>query len=420
MKDKNIITSIDIGTTKIAVIIAEKNNNSLNILGFGEEKSIGLDKGVVVNIKNTVKSLKRAIKLAEEQAEHEIDSAYIGLTGENIKGINCSGAITISNSDYLNPAGEIIADKDVHKVLEHAKAINLSPDRKILHVLSQNFKVDERNGIKDPVGLSGHRLEAKVHLVTISRNIEQDLTTCLDECDVDVDGFILEPLASAQSILDFNEKELGTVLVDIGGGTSDVIVYHGNCILHTGAVSLGGENLTKDIAYGLQTSIEQAEIIKCKNGIAKTALSNKENKIIIPGTNGRNDREISESEIANIIEPRMKEIFHLIKNEIRKSEKHNDLTFGIVLTGGGSKLRNIVELAEEVFELRVKIGIPDSINGIIDIINNPRYATVIGIAKCVLSEDSTILQPNNSTVESNIIELIQNRINKFLNFVKLK
>ena len=204
--DNEIITSIDIGTTKIAVIIAEKNNNSLNILGFGEEKSKGLDKGVVVNIKSTVSSLKNALDVAEKQADLEIDSAYIGLTGENIKGINCSGAITISNSDYLNPAGEVITKRDINKVLDHAKAINLSPDRKILHILSQNFKVDERDGIKDPEGLSGHRLEAKVHLVTISRNIEKDLATCLELCDLDVEGFILEPLASSHSILDKDEK----------------------------------------------------------------------------------------------------------------------------------------------------------------------------------------------------------------------
>ena len=418
MKENKIITGIDVGTTKIAVVIAEKKNNSLNILGFGEEESHGLDKGIVVNIKNTVKSIKKALSLAEEQADHEIESVYVGLTGENIKGINCSGAITISNSDYLNPAGEVISDNDVKKVLDHAKAINLSPDRKILHVLSQNFKVDEREGIKDPVGLSGHRLEAKVHLVTISRNIEQDLTTCLDECGLDVDGFILEPLASAQSILDYNEKELGSVLVDIGGGTSDVIVYHGNSILHTGAVSLGGEILTKDLAFGLQTSLEQAEIIKCKHGISKTALANKDSKIIIPGTNGRDDRAINQTDIANIIEPRMREIFHLIKNEIRKSEKHNDLTFGIVLTGGGSKLNNIIELAEEVFELKVKIGIPDSINGIIDIINNPRYATVIGIAQCALSNDSTILESSKNKIDT--ISIINKTINKILNFIKLK
>ena len=403
----NIITGIDVGTTKIAVIIAEKKDKIINILGFGESISNGLEKGVVTNIKNTAAALDEAIKIAEKQAEIEIDSAYIGLTGENIRGINCSGAITISNSDYLNPAGESISNKDVIKVLDHAKAINLSPDRKILHILSQDFKVDEKEGIKDPLGLSGHRLEAKVHLVTISRNIEKDLTTCLELCGIDIDGFILEPLASSHSILDNNEKELGTVLIDIGGGTSDIIVYNNNSILHTGAISLGGQSITKDIAFGLQTSIEQAENIKCENGIAKSSLSDEDIEITIKGTNGREDKIKTQKEISQIIEARMNEIFHLIKNEIRKSGHSNDLTFGIVLTGGGSKLKNINELAEEVFKMPTKTGRPDSINGIIDIINNPRYSTVIGIVKYAFSDDKTIYEPLENELSQDLIEKVK-------------
>ena len=427
MKNQKIITGIDIGTTKIAVIIAEVDtptgtkhkNKSINILGFGESNSEGLRRGIVVNIDKTSNAIEEAITKAEEQAEIEIDSAFIGITGEHVKGINCSGTITISNNEYMNPAGEKITKEDIKKVLESAEAINLPPQRKILHTLSREFKVDDNPNIINPEGLSGHRLEAKVHLVTISRNIEKDLATCLELCGLDVNGFILEPLASSHSILDKDEKELGTVLVDIGGGTSDIIVYHNNAILHTGAISLGGENLTKDIAYGLQTSIEQAEKIKCEYGIAKTALSNEENKLSIKGTNGREKREISETEIAHIIEPRMREIFHLIENEIRKSEKHNDLTFGIVLTGGGSNLKNIIELAEEVFELKVKKGIPDSINGIIDIINNPRYATVIGIAKYVSSKNNIIDSSLNDYEESNLLEAIKNKLNKLVDFIKL-
>ena len=416
----NIITAIDIGTTKIAVIIAEKNNNSLNILGFGESNSKGLDKGIVVNIKDTVKSLNNAMEQAEKQAQIEIESAFVGLTGENIKGINCSGTITISNSDYLNPAGEIIEKKDINKVIEHAKGINLSPDRKILHILSQDFKVDDKTGIKDPIGLSGHRLEAKVHLVTISKNIEKDLTTCLDECGIDIDGFILEPLASSYSILDNNEKELGSVLVDIGGGTSDIIIYYNNSILHTGAISLGGVNITKDIAFGLQTSLEQAESLKCKFGIAKTSLADGDKLIQINGTNGRDDKEISQKDISKIIEPRMKEIFHLIKSEMRKSEINNDFTFGLVLTGGGSKLKNIKELAEEIFQMPIKIGIPDSINGIIDIINNPRYSTVIGIVKYAFSENKTFPELTIEKSDLNIIKILNNKINNLLKLINLK
>ena len=208
MNTDDIITGIDVGTTKIVVTIAKKEDNAINIIGTGISKSNGLNKGIVVNIHDTVKSINKAISKAEEMCDISIESAYIGITGENIKGINCSGAITISNSDYINPAGDTIEEKDVMKVLDHAQAINLSPERKILHILSQDFKVDEKSGIKNPIGLSGHRLESKVHLVTIARNIEKDLTTCLEKCEIDIDGFILEPLASSSSVLDSNEKKI--------------------------------------------------------------------------------------------------------------------------------------------------------------------------------------------------------------------
>ena len=268
------------------------------------------------------------------------------------------------------------------------------------------------------MGLSGHRLEAKVHLVTISRNIEKDITTCLDLCGVDIEGFILEPLASSHSILDNNEKELGTVLIDIGGGTSDIIVYNNNSILHTGAISLGGQSITKDIAFGIQTSIEQAEYIKCKHGIAKTSLSDNDIEITIEGTNGRENKTITQKDISNIIQARMNEIFHLINNEIRKCGQSNDLTFGIVLTGGGSKLKNINELAEEVFKMRTKTGRPDSINGIIDIINNPRYATVIGIVKYAFSNDKTIYEPLENEISKDFYANIKTRLTNIIKIFK--
>ena len=306
------------------------------------------------------------------------------------------------------------------RVLEHAQAINLSPERKILHILSQDFKVDEKDGLKDPIGLSGHRLEAKVHLVTVSRNIEKDLTTCMDHCGIEIDGFILEPLASSYSILDTNEKELGIVLVDIGGGTSDIIAYHNNTILHTGAIPLGGKIITKDIAFGLQTSLEQSEKIKCKNGIAKVALSDEEIEINIEGTNGRNDKNINQKDLSLIIEPRMKEIFHLVKNEISKAN-HTDYTFGIVLTGGGSKLKNIQELAEEIFNMPIRIGKPNLINGIESIINDPRYATTIGIVNYASSDKKTISELiNTNNKPKNIFEILKIKLDNLLNLINFK
>jgi len=418
--NNNIITGIDVGTTKIVVAVAEKIDNTINIIGIGINNSDGLNRGIVVDIEKTVNSINKAIHVAEEESNVDIDSAYVGITGENIKGINCSGAITISNSDHLNPAGDTIEEKDIIKVLDHAQAINLSPDRKILHILSQNFKVDEKSGIKNPLGLSGHRLESKVHLVTIARNIEKDLITCLDNCGITIEGFILEPLASSYSVLDTNERNLGTVLIDIGGGTSDIIIYHNNAILHTGAIPLGGESITKDIAYAHETSLEQAEEIKCKYGTAKSSLSDKEENIIIAGTNGREDKQISQEELSKIIEARMNEIFNLCKIEIKKSDYKGNFTFGIVLTGGGSRLKDINELAREIFGMSVKIGIPDSVNGNPNILNNPRYSTSIGIIKYALEKHDKIETKINNQQKLTLISFVKEKINSLKKQLNLK
>lgn len=411
MNENTIISGIDIGTTKIVVIIAEKKDGAINIIGFGQSSSFGLERGIVVDISETIISIGKAVKQAEKQAKIEIESAFVGLTGDHIKGINCTGNISIINGDYRNPAGERITQKHIDKVLEHSRAINLSPERKILHTLSREFKVDERQGIKNPLGLSGNRLEANVHLVTIARNIENDLKTCIEECGLDIDGFIIEPLASSASVLDINEKKLGSILIDIGGGTSDIIIFNNNSIIHTGAIPLGGENLTKDIAYGLNTSLENAEIIKCKNGIAKESLADDQKIIKILGTNGREDKEISEKYLASIIQPRVNEIFNLAKNEVKRSDYDGDFTFGIILTGGGASLSGITDIAQEIFNMPVKIGIPDTINGKADIINNPRYATGIGIIKYVIEN-------KNNLNEQFEISIKNSSINTFINKLK--
>ena len=418
MKNKNIITGIDIGTTKIAIIIAEIDGESTNILGFGDSKSNGLRKGIVVDIDKTVKSIEEALSKAEEQAEIEVHSAYVGITGEHVKGINCNGAITISNNEYMNPAGEQVTSADIKKVLDHAKAINLNPQRKILHTLSRQFQVDDNIEIQNPEGLSGHRLEANVHLVTIARNIENDLKTCLDRVGLEFDGFILEPLASAFSILDHNEKHLGVCLIDIGGGTTDIIIYNNGSVAHTAAISLGGESITNDIAFGLKITIEQAETLKCEHGLAKESLANEDKNIVIQGTNDRNDIEISQKELSAIIQARMEEILHLVKSEIRKYDLEKKLNFGIVITGGGSKLNNISDLAKEVLCKEIKIGKPNTINGINDIINNPRYATTIGLIKYAQKNKNNIEYNNNEDFE--LIDYIKKIIKNITNYIKLK
>ena len=275
MEEKQIISGIDIGTTKIAVVIAEwdKSDNTINIMGVGEAPSDGLKKGIVVNMNKTVDSLTQALSMAEHQADVEVDGAFVGITGDHIRGINYSGVITVSKGSNRQPVGQEITQSDVQRVLDHAQSINLSPDRRILHVLSRDFKVDDRSGIKNPLGLAGHRLEAKVHLVTSAINVEKDLHTCMEKAGVEVIEFVLEPLASAHSVLDENERKLGVILVDIGGGTTDVIVYHEGGVLHAGTVPLGGSNITYDIAYGVQTTLEQAEQLKWQYGSAKSALA---------------------------------------------------------------------------------------------------------------------------------------------------
>ena len=378
---KQIISGIDIGTTKIAVVIAEwlQTENKINILGVGEAPSQGLKKGIVVNMNQTVESLTEALIKAEKQADIEVSSAFVGITGDHIRGINYSGVITITKNSNRQAMGQEITQEDVRRVLEHAQSINLSPDRRILHVLSRDFKVDDRSGIKNPLGLAGHRLEAKVHLVTSAINIEKDLHTCLEKAGISIIDFVLEPLASAYSVLDKNEKKLGVILVDIGGGTTDVIVYHDCGVLHAGTIPIGGSNITYDIAYGIQTSLEQAEQLKCQYGSAKSALSDPEENINITGTNGRESKTISRKHLSEIIEPRMDEIFRLVKNEIQKTDYKGDFTFGIVLTGGGAKLKNVDDLAQEIFQQPIKIGQPHLIDGVSENVNNPKYSTCVGL-----------------------------------------
>ena len=380
--EKRIITGIDIGTTKIAVVIAEwSNKDEIKIMGVGKSPSIGLKRGVVINIAETVDSISAAIHEAEKQADHEVSEALVGITGDHVRGINYSGVITVNKNNNRQPMGQEISQSDIQRVLEHAQSINISPDRRILHVLTQEFKVDDRSGIKNPQGLSGHRLEAKVHLVTSAINTEKDIRTCMEKAGVEILDFVLEPLASAYSVLDINERDLGVVLIDIGGGTTDVIVYRDGGVMHAGAIPIGGSNITNDIAFGQQTTREQAELIKCSHGSARTALADPEENITIAGTGGRDSKTVSQNQLAAIIEPRMDEIFRLAKNEINKSNYHGENTFGIVLTGGGSRLRHVEDLAQDIFKQPIKIGMPELKGGISEKVNNPRFSTAVGLIK---------------------------------------
>jgi len=377
---KYIITGIDIGTTKIAVVIAEwVEDEPITILGVGQSPSHGLKKGVVSNINQTVESIKAAVEKAETQSGIKVDSAYVSITGDHIKGINNTGVITVSKNNSRIPSDQEITSADVKRVLEHAKSITLPLERRILHVLSQEFKVDNHTGIDNPLGMTGHRLEARVHLVTSAITTEKNLATCMEKVEIDVIEFVLEPLASSFAVLDPNEKNLGVALLDIGGGTTDVIVYYDGGVHHTGVIPYGGDNITYDIAHGVQTTLEQAEMLKCQYGSAKEALSGTEETITISGIGDRESRTISQRELASFIEPRMKEILTFSLSEIRKSNYRGTFTFGIVLTGGGALLNNVTDLAQEIFHQPVKIGKPLMSGGISETVQDPIFSTVVGL-----------------------------------------
>ena len=415
--NNEIISIIDIGTTKIIAIIADYDlyENKINkILGLGESESNGLQKGVVVNIDETIKSISKAVLLAEEMAEIEILDVFVGISGNHIKGMNYSGVAPINSNTNVQAIGHSIDKDDINRVLEHAKSINCPPDRRIMHVLPQQYIVDDQDGIKDPLGLSGHRLEAKVHLVTSSINTETDICTCLDKMGINIIDFILEPLASSYSVLSVDERELGCILIDIGGGTTDVITYGNGSVLHTGVVPIGGTVVTKDIAYAIQTSIDQARKLKHNYGKAKSDLADDKNEIVVKGIGGREEFKINEKLLSEVIEPRMNEIFNHVKIEIDKSDYKGDYTFGIVITGGGSKLKGLKNLVYDIFKMPVKIGNPIynfEINGDEIQITDPRYATSIGMIKYVGEHYKNY----NDLDDKSFIEILKNFFKKLIN-----
>ncbi|NQU66801.1 MAG: cell division protein FtsA [Candidatus Marinimicrobia bacterium] len=382
MKDENkhIITGIDVGTTKVCVVIASYiEDKPFEILGVGYSPTSGLKKGVVININDTVESIKSAVKQAENQAGVEVESAYVGISGEHIRGINNTGVITVSKNSTRNPFDHEITEADKQRVLDHAKGITLPSERRILHVLSQEYKVDNRNDIRDPVGMTGNRLEAKVHLIHSEVAAEKNLTVCFEKADIEIIDFVLSPLASSYAVLDPNEKNLGVVMLDIGGGTTDVLVFFNGGLYHSGIIPIGGDAITNDIAHGAMTTIEQAESLKCKHGLAKEALASGDEQISVPGIRGREPKSINARQLASFIEPRMKEIMMFASSEIRKSNHNGLFTFGIVITGGTAKMSNIADLAQDIFRHDVKIGIPSITGGVADSILDPTYSAAVGM-----------------------------------------
>jgi len=375
-----IIGALDVGTSRVTALIAQVDEeNKMDLLGAGVAPSTGIRKGMVESVQETIASIEAAVLEAETQADVKMDGVYVALSGEQLRSMNNSGVITVTRGESRVPSNHEITPDDVERVLEQAKAITLPNEREILHVLPQEFKVDQHDGIKDPLGHLGHRLEARVHLVTVVRSAARNIMRCVEAAGLYVEEVVLAPLASAYSVLEDTEKRQGVVLVDMGGGTTDLIVYYDGGVRHTAVIPFGGNRITNDIAQILRTTFQKAEELKREHGYAKFPATVEDEEITIAGIAGRQPQKTTRQGLSAIIEPRLEEILALCRNEIRKSEVSDKLTFGIVLTGGGILLRDIEEKAGEVFNADIKIGYPMHIGGLEDMAGTPEFATATGL-----------------------------------------
>lgn len=370
--EKNMIVGLDIGTSKIVAIVGEISiDGDIEIIGLGSHPSRGLKKGVVVNIESTVHSIQRAIEEAELMAGCQIHSVYAGIAGSHIRSLNSHGIVAIRDKEVT--AG------DVERVIDAARAVAIPADQKILHILPQEFVIDDQDGIREPVGMSGVRMEAKVHMVTGAVSAAQNIIKCVRRCGLEVDDIILEQLASSYSVLTEDEKDLGICLVDIGGGTTDIAVFTEGSIRHTAVIPIAGDQVTNDIAVALRTPTQNAEEIKIKYACALTQLAASDETIEVPSVGERPARRLARQTLAEVVEPRYEELLTLIQAELRRSGFEDLIAAGVVLTGGSAKIEGLVELAEEVFHMPVRLGAPQGVLGLVDVVRNPVYATGVGL-----------------------------------------
>ncbi len=367
-----MIVGLDIGTSKVVAIVGEVGaDGDMEVVGIGSHQSRGLKKGVVVNIESTVQSIQRAVEEAELMAGCQIHSVYAGIAGSHIRSLNSHGIVAIKDREVF--------PHDVERVIDAAQAVAIPADQKVLHILPQEYVIDAQEGIKEPLGMSGVRLEAKVHLVTCAVNAAQNIEKCIRRCGLDVEDIILEQLASSHAVLTEDEKELGVCLVDIGGGTTDIAIFTEGAIRHTGVIPIAGDQVTNDIAMALRTPTQYAEEIKIKYACALAQLAGAEEVIKVPGVGDREPRNLSRQALAEVVEPRYDELFTLVQAELRRSGYEDLLAGGIVLTGGTSKMEGVIDLAEEIFHMPVRIGSPQTVQGLQDIVRNPIYATSVGL-----------------------------------------
>jgi cell division protein FtsA len=371
--DERIVGSVDIGTTKVSAILGERQDAGVRVIGVGTAPSDGLKQGMVVDLDRASKSVERAVRDAERMAGVRLKKCNVGIAGEHIRSMNSRGVVGIPSPDHE------IAREDVARALTAARSFSLPSDREILHTLPQQYIVDDQPGILEPCGMYGSRLEARVHVVTASHHALDNVAKTLDNVRLEIGELVLEPLASAEAVLTNDEKELGVMLLDIGGGTTDVLVYRDGGVAASGVIGLGGNNVTADVAYGLRTAMKAAEAIKIEHGCALSAMVDPDEKIEVPGIGFRDDRQVARQLLSAIIEPRVTELLSLINEQIGKNELGRVLGAGVVLTGGSSLLNGMRELSEQIFDLPVRIGTPVGVGGFPEVIGHPMYATGIGL-----------------------------------------
>ncbi len=372
-KKDNIVVGLDIGTTKICAIVGEVTDDGIDIIGIGTAPSTGLRKGVVINITSTVEAIRQAVEEAELMAGCEITSVYTGISGGHIRGFNSHGIVAVQDSEITSP--------DVNRVIDAAKAVAIPMDREVIHILPQEYIIDDQDGIKEPFGMHGVRLEAKVHIVTAASTSAANIIKCANRTGLNVSAIVLQQLASAEAVLTDDEKSLGVCLVDIGGGTADIAIFSDGAIVHTSVLPLGGNHLTTDIALGIRTPQDEAEKIKREHGCALVEHVDPDDMIEVPSVGGRKPRSLSRQILCEIIEARVEEIFQLVREEIRNTAYEDLLASGVVLTGGTARLTGIADIAEDVLGLPIRFGKPKGVGGLVDVVMSPSYATGVGLVQ---------------------------------------
>ena len=370
--DREMIVGLDIGTSKIVTIVGEvTEDGSIELIALGSHRSQGLKKGVVINIDSTVDAIQKSVDEAERMCDVEIKSVFAGIAGSHIRSLNSHGIVAIGNTE--------VEQEDVERVVDAAKAVAIPADQRILHVLPQEFIIDDQDSIRQPIGMSGVRLEAKVHLVTGSISAAQNITKCIRRCGLEVEDVILEQLASSQSVLTNDEKDLGVLLVDMGGGTTDIAVFTEGAIRHTAVIPVAGDQVTNDIAVAFRTPTQFAEEIKVRHACALTQFASAEEMIEVPGVGDRSARRLARQTLAEVVQPRYEELLTLVHDELVRSGFEDACAAGLVLTGGTSKMEGVIDLAEEIFHMPVRLGHPQHVTGLAEIVRNPIHATGVGL-----------------------------------------